>query len=72
MIDRRFVDVDRRFEEMDRRFGLIGVRFDQMERTIIGALDGRIAQTARAMFFALAGLLLALTTIIVSVVLATR
>jgi hypothetical protein len=70
MFDRRFEEVDRRFEEVDRRFGSIDLRFDQMERTIIGALDGRVAQTARAMFFALAGLLIALTTIIVSVVLA--
>jgi hypothetical protein len=64
--------VDRRFDEIDRRFGAVDDRFGSMEKAIIGAVDTKVASTMRAMFFALAALLLTLTTIIVSVVLATR
>ena len=53
------------FEMMDQRFEL-------SEHKVLGAMDRRLTEAMRATFFALAALLLTVTTIIVSVVLATR
>lgn len=75
-LELRFDNVEQRFEHgfgmIDQRFGMIDQRFETMEYKVLGALDRRLTDSMRALFFAVAGLLVALTTIIVSVVIATR
>jgi hypothetical protein len=71
-LELRFDKIDQRFEMMDQRFEMIDQRFEMSEHTVLGAIDRRLTEAMRATFFALAALLLTVTTIIVSVVLAAR
>ena len=64
--------MEQRFEMMDQRFEMMDQRFEMSEHKVLGAMDRRLTEAMRATFFALAALLLTVTTIIVSVVLATR
>ena len=57
---------------LELRFDKIDQRFEMSEHKVLGAMDRRLTEAMRATFFALAALLLTVTTIIVSVVLATR
>ena len=71
-LELRFDKIDQRFEMMDQRFAMMDQRFEMSEHKVLGAMDRRLTETMRATFFAFAALLLTVTTIIVSVVLATR
>jgi hypothetical protein len=71
-LEHRFDKIDQRFQMMDQRFEQMDQRFELSEHKVLGAMDRRLTETMRATFFALAALLLTVTTIIVSVVLATR
>ncbi len=71
-LELRFDKIDQRFEMMDQRFEMMDQRFEMSEHKVLGAMDRRLTEAMRATFFGLAALLLTVTTIIVSVVLATR
>lgn len=60
-MDLRFELVDRGFEQVDERFDRVDQRFGVLEERIVGALYRELNQQSRALFFALAGLLITLT-----------